>query len=68
MGQARIYVDGATTPTATVDLYASSRTTRQIVWTRNFATGGTHTVRIVVVGTSGRPAVDIDAFLVLANP
>lgn len=68
MGLARIYVDGATLPVTTVDLYASLRTTRQIVWSINFTSGGTHTIKIVAVGTIGHPSVDVDAFLVLRNP
>jgi hypothetical protein len=68
MGQARVYVDGGALPVATVDLHRSSRSARQVVWSMAFANGGKHTVEIRVVGTSGRPSVDLDAFLVLVKP
>jgi hypothetical protein len=60
-GRAVIYVDGVMVDT--VDLFASATTNQRIVWARNWDTSGAHTVMIYVVGTAGRPAVDIDAFL-----
>jgi hypothetical protein len=59
-GSATVYVDG--TYVTTVNLNASSNSSRRIVWTRNFAAMGTRTVKIVVVGTAGHPRVDVDAF------
>jgi hypothetical protein len=62
-GSARVYVDGHLI--ATVNLNAASTTVRRIVFTRTWSTSGTHTIRIVALGTSGHPRVDVDAFLVL---
>ena len=42
------------------------RTTyRAVAWQRTWSTSATRTIRLVVVGTSGRPRVDLDAFAVL---
>jgi hypothetical protein len=60
-GQARVYVDGAYV--RTVDLRSSSIAARRIVYVRSWTSSGTHTLEIRVVGTSGRPRVDVDAFL-----
>lgn len=64
-GQARIYVDGAYV--RTVDLRGSSNAARRIAYVRSWASPGTHTLEIRVVGTSGRPRVDVDAFLTIAR-
>jgi hypothetical protein len=63
-GAARVYVDG--TYVRTVDLKAPETAWRHVVFSRTWSTSGTHTLLIKVVGTSGRPAVDVDAVLVLA--
>lgn len=63
-GSARVYVDGVYA--ATVNLYAASGRARVVVFARNWRTVGSHTLRIVVVGTAGRPRVDVDAFVRLA--
>jgi subtilisin len=62
-GQANIYLDNALV--ATVNLYRSSALTRQVVWSRAFPTAVQRTLRVEVVGTAGRPRVDIDAIVVL---
>jgi spore germination protein YaaH len=62
-GVARIYVDG--TLAATIDTRADDLTYRAVVYARNWTSVGTHTVRIVVLGTAGRPHVDVDAFEIL---
>jgi hypothetical protein len=62
-GTARIYVDGAYV--GSVSLYASAFQARRIVWSRGWASSGTHTVSVVVAGTAGHPRVDVDAFAVL---
>ena len=62
-GKVKIYVDGAFV--ATVDLYRSSTQYRAVAWETTWSTSATRTVKIVVVGTSGRPRVDLDAFVVL---
>jgi hypothetical protein len=63
-GQARVWVDG--TYAGIVDTYASATSYRTTVLTRSWAAAGTHTLTIQVVGTSGRPSVDADAFATLA--
>ena len=63
MGSADVYVDG--TKVATVDLHRSALTARQIVWSKSYATPGTHTLQVRVLATSGHPNVDLDAFVVL---
>jgi len=62
-GSARVYVDGVYK--ATVSLWRSAPTSRVIVWASAWAASGTHTVTIRIIGTSGHPRVDIDAFLTL---
>jgi subtilisin family serine protease len=61
-GRAYVYVDGYYQQT--VDLYAPSGQPSQPVYTRNWPTSGTHTVKVYVEGTSGRPWVDVDRFTV----
>lgn len=62
-GKADVYLDGA--KVATIDLYAPTNDYRRLVWVASFPTAGTHTVKVVVHGTSGRPYVDVDAFVTL---
>ncbi len=63
-GAVKVYVDGKLD--ATVDTMAvGSATYRQVTWQHNWASAGTHTVKLVVVGTAGRPRVDLDAFVVV---
>jgi hypothetical protein len=63
-GSAKVYVDGVYIKT--ISLYSSVRSYRAIAFARNFGSTGTHTLKIVVVGTHGHPRVDIDAFMRLA--
>ncbi|GAB2755847.1 hypothetical protein GCM10027072_62420 [Streptomyces bullii] len=62
-GQAHVYVDG--TKTATVDLRSASTKYRDAIWTKTWSTSAKHTVKIVVVGTSGRPAITTDGIVYL---
>ncbi|MGK5499111.1 N-acetylmuramoyl-L-alanine amidase [Streptomyces sp. URMC 125] len=62
-GQAHIYVDG--TKAATVDLKSSTTKYRDAIWTKTWSTSGKHTVKIVVVGTTGRPAITTDGLVYL---
>ncbi|WP_244217534.1 peptidoglycan recognition protein family protein [Streptomyces carpinensis] len=57
-GQAYIYVDG--TKVTTVDLKSSTTLYRQAIWTKTWSSSAKHTLKIVVVGTSGRPAITTD--------
>ncbi|HYK96123.1 MAG TPA: fibronectin type III domain-containing protein [Candidatus Dormibacteraeota bacterium] len=63
-GSATIYVDGVLR--ATVSLYSTTTTAKAQVYAFNWATSGSHSIRIVVAGTAGHPRVDVDAFLRLA--
>jgi hypothetical protein len=62
-GVASVYVDGVLA--ATVDLYAPTGSYRYVAFSRTWTVPGTHSVRVVVAGTAGRPRVDLDAFEVL---
>ncbi len=62
-GQAKIYVDGV--HVGTIDLRASTTRYRTLVWQRSWTTSAKRTVKVVVVGTSGRPRIDVDAFVIV---
>lgn len=68
-GIATIFIDGSTTPLATIDLYAAGVRPRQLAWSFRFTTAGTHQVTIRVTGAKNAAAtgrrVDIDGFVVL---
>ena len=58
-GQAKVYFVGVYV--ATIDLKGASASRVQ-VFTKTWSTVGSHRISIKVVGTAGRPRVDIDAF------
>lgn len=62
-GKAKIYVDGVYRKT--VDLRRSSFDARARLFRAAWSKSGEHTLKIVVVGTSGRPMVAIDDFWVV---
>ncbi len=62
-GKASVYVDGVLK--ATVDLHAASTLKQRVVWSGNYTTLATRRVTIRVSGTSGRPRVDVDGFIVV---
>ena len=62
-GKAKVYVNGGYL--TTLDLYASTTTYRKTVWARTWTTSAPRSIRVVVLGTAGRPRVDLDAFLIL---
>lgn len=62
-GKARVYING--TLVATVDLYASTNQPQRIVFTRTWSTSATRSIVVRVVGTAGRPRVDIDGLFVI---
>jgi hypothetical protein len=62
-GVASIAVDGL--PVGFVDTRTTTTRFRQVIWGRSFGALGIHTITITVVGTPGRPRVDVDAFLVI---
>lgn len=62
-GQVYVYVDGK--KTATVDLKSTTTKYRDAIWTTTWPSAAKHTVKLVVVGTSGRPAVTTDGLVYL---
>jgi uncharacterized protein with LGFP repeats len=62
-GRVQVYVDGA--PAGTLDLRTTTTQHRRAVWARSWASSGTHTVRLVVQGTAGRPGVLSDGLVYL---
>jgi len=62
-GTVRIYLDGKYV--TRVDLRASPTVYRAIVWQTTWSSSHTHTIRLIVDGTAGRPRIDLDAFVVL---
>jgi hypothetical protein len=62
-GAVKIYIDG--TLVTTFDCYAASTTYRYVAFARTWATSRTHTLKLVVVGTLGRPRFDLDAIEVV---
>ena len=61
-GKAQIYVNGVLK--ATVDLYASSYQNQRVVWAGSWSSSASRTITVRVLGTAGRPRVDLDAFVV----
>jgi len=62
-GSFRVYVDGVYRDT--VDLHATSERYRIVVFSASWPTKGEHTIRMVALGTTRHPRVDLDAFVVL---
>ncbi|WP_432165612.1 N-acetylmuramoyl-L-alanine amidase [Streptomyces sp. bgisy031] len=60
-GQAYVYVDGV--KVSTIDLKSSTTQYRQAIWTKTWSSSATHKVKIVVVGTSGRPTITTDGLV-----
>jgi hypothetical protein len=58
-GAARVYVDGVLVTTVSTD--STATLSRRIVFARTWSTVGTHTLRVVVLGTAGHARVDLDA-------
>jgi hypothetical protein len=63
LGRARVYIDGSLR--ATVDLEAASEAPAKVVFRRHWSSAGSHTIKVVVEGTAGRPTVTVDAFVIL---
>ncbi|HEY7525753.1 MAG TPA: glycoside hydrolase family 3 N-terminal domain-containing protein [Candidatus Limnocylindria bacterium] len=62
-GSAAVYVDGAYA--GRVNLHAATRQDRQLVFARSWTESGAHRIRVVNLGTSGHPRIDVDAFVTL---
>ena len=61
-GKAKIYLNGVYKKT--VDLYASSYSPRNAVFSISWSNSAERVLRIDVLGTAGRPVVAIDEFVV----
>jgi hypothetical protein len=61
-GKAYVYINGVLK--ATVNLYSATTLRQRIVWSAYYTTSATRTITIKVLGTSGRPRVDVDGFIV----
>lgn len=61
-GNAKIYLDGKYVKT--ISTYASRFQAARVLYTASYSKVATHTVAVVVQGTSGRPMVAIDRFVV----
>jgi hypothetical protein len=59
-GQVKAYVDGVLA--ATLNTYSAATAYARQAWSKTWSASGTHTVKLVVVGTAGHPRVDLDAF------
>ncbi|MEU9848926.1 N-acetylmuramoyl-L-alanine amidase [Streptomyces sp. NPDC047985] len=62
-GQVYVYVDGV--KVSTTDLKSSTTKYRDALWTKTWSSSAKHTVKIVVVGTSGRPTITTDGLVYL---
>jgi subtilisin family serine protease len=60
-GRARVYVDGVYE--TTISFYSSSSSPRRIVYSRSWATGGSHSLKLIVLGTGSHPRVSVDALV-----
>ena len=63
-GQIKIYIDNSTTASATIDLKTASNLSRRVLFSKSWFSQGTHSIKIVLTGTTGRWRADVDAFLV----
>jgi hypothetical protein len=61
-GKAYVYINGVLK--ATVDLYSAATLKQRVVWSTTYSTSAARTIMIKVLGTTGRPRVDVDGFLV----
>jgi len=59
-GRATVYCDG--TSVGTLDEYNSSTVTQPMMAQCHFGASASHTIKVVVEGTSGRPWIGVDAF------
>lgn len=62
-GRASVYIDGVFVKT--IDLHKSTVENSYEAYRRTWATAGKHTILVKALGTSGRPEVHIDWFLVV---
>jgi FtsP/CotA-like multicopper oxidase with cupredoxin domain len=65
-GSAKVYIDGVLA--ATVNLNAATLSYRYVAYQKTWTASGKHTIKIVALGTSGHPRVDLDAIETVTNP
>jgi hypothetical protein len=63
VGSVKVYVDGVLQ--ATVSLNATATAWRRVIESIGWTTSGSHTLKLVNVGTAGHPTIDLDAVVVL---
>jgi hypothetical protein len=61
-GKAEIWI--GSTKMATIDLYSASYSSQRVIWSGAWTTSAKRTVTVKVLGTSGRPRVEVDGFVV----
>ncbi len=61
-GKVTVYVDGV--KVATVDTYSKTAEARRVVWAKRWSTVATRRVVVRVSGTSRRPTVSLDGFII----
>jgi hypothetical protein len=61
-GRAAIYVNGVYIKT--IDLYSGAWRNGVVAWSQSWSTSARRTVEIRVLGTAGRPRVDLDGWVV----
>ena len=64
-GSASVYVDGVFK--GTINLYSKTYQARRILYAYNWATNGSHSIKLVLLGTAGHSRVDVDAFVSLVQ-
>ncbi len=62
-GTVRVYLDG--TYVTRVDMLTSPTMYQGIAWQTVWSSSHTHTIKLIVDGTAGRPRIDLDAIAVL---
>jgi hypothetical protein len=62
-GSAEVWLDGR--KVAVIRLNAAPTGARRLVFTHTWSSLASHRIRVVVLGTAGHPAVDVDALVVL---
>ena len=60
-GSVQVYLDGVLA--TTVSLRTTKAVTKVLAFSASWASNGTHTLQIVVLGSAGHPRVDTDAFV-----
>jgi hypothetical protein len=62
-GFAQVRVDGVLV--STVNLEASALQPSRVIWRKSWGTAGAHSIQVRLLGTTGRPTVEVDAFQVV---